>query len=645
MLKGSIDLLDQNELRGWVQDEASPGRTVSLVIYDNDREVGRTRARLFRKDLRDAGIGNGQHAFEFRFEKALSPRIKHVIRVRSQDGLDIPGSPKTLEAKSPTDAPGKIDRFDRHAVAGWCQDGLHSDVPVSLIITDNDKLLGRVLANLHRADLAAAGIGSGRHAFEFHFPHALSPAEKHVIHIRRELDGVDLPGSPITIEPAQAFDDEAQTALSKFLEHFNREDEVDRKIMFLATELSALSQQRADLESRRFERRRNRDLMRRWGGSSQGLAAIPAEARRELLRALIIDDRIPIIDRDAGSNAILSHIQSLQRLGYQVTLAPSADLQPDSKTAAALQSAGVEICALPFYGSTEEVLWRQAGEFDLVYLHRISNATRYGELVRQHFPKARKVYSVADLHHIRIARQAVVESRSELLKVSERVKFAEFLAAATADVVITHSDYEAEVLRKNLPKANVHRVLWAVTPRPTKVPFAERSGVAFIGGYGHAPNVDAAKWLMNALMPRVRSQDPAIECLLVGSALPDELRHMKTEGVTLVGHVDDLSTIFDRVRLTVAPLSYGAGIKGKILDSLAAGVPCVYTSMAAEGMNLPEALEPCRADNARTIASAICDLHANAELYEKCCEAGLKYVADELSEEKVDQAMRRAIQG
>ena len=94
----------------------------------------------------------------------------------------------------------------------------------------------------------------------------------------------------------------------------------------------------------------------------------------------------------------------------------------------------------------------------------------------------------------------------------------------------------------------------------------------------------------------------------------------------------------------MAPLSYGAGIKGKILDSLAAGIPCVYTTLAAEGMNLPEALEPCRADNARTIASAICDLHANAELYEQCREAGLKYVADELSEEKIDLAMRRAIQ-
>src|SRR5689334_22593448 len=249
MLKGSIDLLDQDELRGWAQDEASPGRTVSLVIYDNDREIGRTRARLFRKDLREAGIGNGQHAFEFRFETPLSPRLKHVIHVRSQDGSDIPGSPKTLEAKAASEAPGSLDRADRYSVAGWCQDSLRSDVPVSLIITDNDKLLGRVLANLLRPDLAAAGVGSGRHAFEFHFPRALSPTEKHVIHVRRELDGVDVPGSPITIEAAEAFDEQAQAALSSFLSHFTRDDEVDRKILFLARELSALGQKRADLES------------------------------------------------------------------------------------------------------------------------------------------------------------------------------------------------------------------------------------------------------------------------------------------------------------------------------------------------------------------------------------------------------------
>ena len=645
MLKGSIDFIDHHELRGWACDDATPGEAVPLVIFHNDEEVGRTSAQQFRQDLLDADIGNGCHAFEFRFSAALSPHSRHSINVRLENGSDIPGSPVMLSAAPIPEAPGNLDHVDRHQVAGWCQDSNRSDAPVSLIITDNDRLIGRVLANLHRADLAKAGIGNGRHAFEYNFPYALSPAEEHVIHIRRELDGVDLPGSPIVIEPAAVFDEDAQAALSNFMARFDRDDELDRKILFLATELASLAQQRADAKSRRLLRRRNRDLMRRWGGASPSTVPGLAAAKSERLRALIIDDYVPVIDRDAGSNAVISHIQSLQRLGYDVSLTPSANLKADAKMIAAMQTAGVEVCALPFYGSTEEVLWRQAGEFDLVYLHRITNAGKYAELVRQHFPKARKVYSVADLHHIRLTRQAAVESRQELLKVAERLKFAEFLAAATADVVITHSDYEAEVLRKNLPKANVHRVLWAVRPRPTQIPFTERSGIAFIGGYGHAPNVDAAKWLMNSVMPEVRGQDPNIECLLVGSDLPDELRHVKAEGVTLVGRVDDLSTIFDRVRLTVAPLSYGAGVKGKILESLAAGVPCVHTSIAAEGMNLPRALEPCRADDARTIASAICDLHGNAELHERCREAGLQYVADELSEKKIDEAMRHAIQG
>lgn len=644
MLKGSIDVFDRDGLQGWAYDEATPGEAVSVVISDNEKEIGKVDANLFREDLLGAGIGEGHHAFEFKFPASLSADVHHTIHLRNESGEDLPGSPVEIEAVSAPRAPGKLDSADRHSLTGWCQDSSRSEAPVSLIITDNDKLVGRVLANLFRSDLEKDGVGSGRHAFDFQFPHPLLPSEKHVIHVRRELDGVDVEGSPFIIEPASEFDGEAEATFSKFLGHFGREDDIDRKIVFLAGELSQLVQQRADSESRRRLRRRNRDLLRRWGGAAEAPASV-AEAKNERLRALVIDDRVPLLDRDAGSNALVSHMESLQRLGYDVSLVPASDMKADAKAASALRATDIRVCALPFYGSTEEVLWRQAGEFDLVYLHRISNANRYGELVRQHFPKARKIYSVADLHHVRLSRQAAVENRSELLKVAERVKFAEFLAAATADVVITHSDYEADLLRKNLPKANVHRVPWAVTPRPTHIPFAERSGIAFIGGYGHAPNVDAAKWLMSSLVPRIRWQDPSIECYVVGSDLPDELRNVKSEGVTLVGHVDDLSAIFDRVRLTVAPLSYGAGVKGKIIDSLAAGVPCVYTTVAAEGMNLPEELEPCRADNARTIASAVCELHANAELYERCREAGLKYVMDELSAEQIDSAMRRAIQG
>src|SRR6202453_2165753 len=101
---------------------------------------------------------------------------------------------------------GNLDVVDLQQVVGWAQDDANPDVPVSLLITDNDELVGRILANRYRRDLEESGIGSGRHSFEFEFQKSLAPLEKHVLRVRRENDGADLAQSPVTIEPAHTFD-------------------------------------------------------------------------------------------------------------------------------------------------------------------------------------------------------------------------------------------------------------------------------------------------------------------------------------------------------------------------------------------------------------------------------------------------------
>jgi glycosyltransferase involved in cell wall biosynthesis len=118
---------------------------------------------------------------------------------------------------------------------------------------------------------------------------------------------------------------------------------------------------------------------------------------------------------------------------------------------------------------------------------------------------------------------------------------------------------------------------------------------------------------------------------------------LKPDGVTVTGPLADLSSVFDRIRLTLAPLSYGAGIKGKIVDSLAAGIPCVYTGIAGEGMSLPAELNVCRADDDDAISEAVKQLHEDAELNRKCSAAGLSYVRQELSEMTLDRSMKQVV--
>jgi O-antigen biosynthesis protein len=540
---------------------------------------------------------------------------------------------------------GHLDRVSRLFISGWVQDTNRPDDPVSLLITCDDRFIARVLANGYRRDLEAAKIGKGRHSYEVALSPPMSLSERHVVRIRGEMDGVDVPGSPVTIEPAQKFANEERQFLAGLLRKLGGESELMQALDFLTAEGETLKQRLAALQSRREERVEQQLALRRQRRNLPGSDATrqSVEGQDLLRRALFIDEQIPRPDRDAGSNAIMAHMQSLQRLGYEVGFVAARQFAADGAAAAALEAIGMKCYGPPLYGCVEDVLRRQSGGFDLLYLHRVSSASKYLALGRHYCPKARVIYSVADLHHVRFDRQAVAEDRPELAALGKRIRMLECVATASADAVITHSQVEADVLRNAVRGANVHVVPWSATVASTAVAFADRTGLAFIGSFTHQPNQDAARWLIAEIMPLVRQHSPAIECLLVGSEMPESLSRLSQAGIIAVGHVDSLTGIFDRVRLTVAPLNYGAGIKGKVLDSLAAGIPCVCTPVAAEGLELPGALRACVAGDAQGIAQQIRRLHDDAAWNETCRNAGLDYIAASFSPARVDTLMSKVI--
>lgn len=511
---------------------------------------------------------------------------------------------------------GHVDWLTRRQMIGWAQDPTAPDTPVSLFVSVDGRVVGRCLADRPRDDLVREGIGHGRHGFDFAFPDGSLPAlSSCTVTVRREGDGAVVPGSPQTLDPITAFDEDLQRWLARALAEPVHEDEADRRINFLLEQAQRLRQVRSEQHQ------------------------LPPDAQNQP-RALVVDTVMPDAGRDAGSNAILSHMRSLQRLGYTVTFLPT-DLWADG---AALEAEGIRCCLHPWYATVEEVLRRHAAAFALVYLHRVDTAGRYTQLVRDTQREARLIYSVADLHHLRTARQAEVEGRADLAAYAEHLRFLELTAAHAADAVITHSIVEAALLRRHIPAERVHVVPWTVAQSPTAVPFVQRRGLAFIGGYAHRPNVDAARFLIEAVMPAVMALRPSIPCLLVGRGLPENLRVLAASqpGVEAVGQVTDLASVFDRVRLTVAPLAYGAGVKGKVLDSLAAGVPCVCTPAAAEGLDLPEPLAGLVADTSLGLARSIVALHQDEALNRACTEAALAYVAERLSKARVDALMRKA---
>ena len=323
--------------------------------------------------------------------------------------------------------------------------------------------------------------------------------------------------------------------------------------------------------------------------------------------ALVVDEAAPDSARDAGSVALLSHMAALRRLGFSVVFATLAE--------------------------AAEAIRRTAGRVRVAYLHRL-RPMALARAIRAANPGVHVVFAVADLAHLRAEREASVLGTVP----PAGLRAAELAAAQAADAVVTHSRVEAALLER-LGVRRAHAVPWAVAARPVPVPFGQRPGIGFLGSYGHPPNVDAARMLLENIMPAVWASAP-IPLVLAGHGMPRWLRARAGGPVQTLADVPDTADLWRRVRVAVAPLRFGAGVKGKVLDSLAAGIPCVCSPVAAEGLALPPATI---APDIPAMVAALLRLHADAAANAAAASAGFALLADGHTPARVDQALAWAL--
>jgi GT2 family glycosyltransferase len=363
-------------------------------------------------------------------------------------------------------------------------------------------------------------------------------------------------------------------------------------------------------------------------------------------RALFIDDSTPTPDKDAGSNAALQHMQSLQRLGYKVVFLPADNMAEIPVYTAALQGLGIECWYAPFAWSVEEYFRRSERNFDVVYIHRRANAQRYLGLVRKYVPGAKILFNYADIHALRDIREAELASAPPLRIAQLRRELeSELDIANEVYSVIVHSTFEANFIRMNRPDADVHYVPWTVNTTADRTTLGDRTGIVFIGGYGHPPNVDAVEWMMETVWPLISRRKLGHNFRIVGSNMPDRFKDYLGPDVEPVGHVSDLDDLLDGTALTVAPLRYGAGLKGKVLSSLARGVPCVMSSIAAEGLELPPELQHLVQDDRAGFVSEVTSLLTDEAKWVRTSQIGLSFIRDNFASDIIDGLIKDAIRG
>ncbi len=363
-------------------------------------------------------------------------------------------------------------------------------------------------------------------------------------------------------------------------------------------------------------------------------------------RALVLDAETPMPDQNAGSHAAIQEMRMLQALGFKCTFVPQNMAWMGHYTEA-LQRMGIECLYAPFVFSFNEVIEKRGSEFDLIYITRYYVAQHYVDFIRQYAPQAKIVMMNADLHFLRELRAAVQNKSAEVLARSIKTRDAELATMRKVDLVLAYTDVEkAVILSHNLDSTCVAKCPW-VTDVLNDVPgFEERSDIAFLGGFNHVPNVEAVEWFAEKVMPLLYASLPALKFCVYGSNVPKTLLALaeKNDRIVVKGWVPNVDAVYNTCRIFIAPLQSGAGIKGKVIDALAHGVPCILSPIAAEGIAVGDGIHACIAEKPEEWIKVIAGLYHDACAWSDMSRQALVFARNQYGLAKGIRQMRDALQ-
>jgi GT2 family glycosyltransferase len=345
-------------------------------------------------------------------------------------------------------------------------------------------------------------------------------------------------------------------------------------------------------------------------------------------RALVLDHCTPTPDQDAGSITAFNFMLLLRDAGFQVTFIPEDNFLYLPPYTQLLQRQGIEVLYAPHVTSVEQHVSEHGSRYDLVLMFRPGVSVRQGGLINKYCPNAKVLYHPSDLHYLRALREAAISENAPSAELAETLRARDLVAAQSADAVVVHSTVEKELLESEGLGIRVYVFQWAIPVPGTTSAFGARSGIAFIGGYQHPPNVDAVLYFAREVFPIIRARLPGAVFHIIGSSAPHEVQELACGDVSVEGFVEELSPVLEKIRVAVAPLRYGAGIKGKICTTLSVGLPCVATTIAAEGMELEHGREILIADDPAEMANAVIDLYQDQQLWERLSQRGIEFAYD-----------------
>ncbi len=381
--------------------------------------------------------------------------------------------------------------------------------------------------------------------------------------------------------------------------------------------------------------------------TNKGIENLPWAARKYQgdKTILVIDSYMPCYDKESGSRRLFQLLKIFRELNYHVIFVADngAKYEPYNSE---LQNLQIEtLYAEGGSGETPEAqITDRLSLVDFAWICRPELNEKYLPLIRSR-GNIKIIYDTIDLHYLRMKRAWELSPTKNVRGVTEWVNMQakELKIAHQSDLTITVTPTEQKILQDQSVNnvvviPNIHSLYQGSLPS-----FDERSGILFIGSYNHPPNIDAVFWLCQEIMPLVWQQSPNINVTLLGSHPTPEVMSLAGDRIKVTGYVADVSSYFLNHKLSVSPLRYGAGMKGKIGQSLEYSLPVVSTRIGTEGMNLVAEQHILEANNTADFAKQILRIYNDASLWNRLSVNSRKAIAP-YTPEQVKQSISKLMQ-
>jgi O-antigen biosynthesis protein len=353
---------------------------------------------------------------------------------------------------------------------------------------------------------------------------------------------------------------------------------------------------------------------------------------------LVIAPAVPRPDMNSGDLRLFSLLEILAKK-YNTTFVSTSFRQGEGHYVSRLEHAGITVLSEDF--SLTKLL--KSSKFDLAILEFYFIADHYLDRIRLLQPECRVVVDSVDVHFLRLLLKFEVTKDDVDKKTYYETKSKEIAIYRKADAVITVTDDDAAALLDECPSItcevvpNIHEICLNSTP-------PERNTLVFVGGFTHKPNLDAVIYFCDEILPLIWKEQPAIKLAIIGSNPPEQILNFANNKIHVTGYVPEITPYLHNSHISIAPLRFGAGMKGKIGEAMAHGVPVVTTTVGSQGMGLTDRKDVMIADTPQQFAEAVLEIINDDGLYETIRKNAVKIIEDNYTPSRVGQLMFNSLE-